>query len=119
MEAETLQKCIFNMRIDMLEKSQKPCTHKAMHEADNVLTVSNLSFADLPEKSFPVSCLESKLTNWAWQFPKQLNQPGIDKEPRIGLPGDEEVTSSQKWGVGGVDMFAIQNAVFATRIENT
>ena len=36
-----------------------------MHEADNVLTVPNLSFEDLQEKSYPVIWLESKPTNWA------------------------------------------------------
>jgi hypothetical protein len=36
-----------------------------MHEADNVLIVLNLSFKNLPEKSFLVIYLESKLTHWA------------------------------------------------------
>jgi len=35
-----------------------------MHEANNVPTVPNLSFEDLPEKSYPVTWLESKPTNW-------------------------------------------------------
>jgi len=38
----------------MQEKSQNPCSLTVMHEADNVLTVPNLSFEDLPEKSYPV-----------------------------------------------------------------
>jgi len=38
----------------MNEKSQNPFTLTAMHEADNVFTVPNLSFEDLPEKSYPV-----------------------------------------------------------------